>query len=157
MKKQTWQQLIDRSIQVKIRVQPRWFCPSLHHVEVQFGDNPQTFHFSGTQAHCENILTMLSAMPKPETQLDHDTYFEKGRHQAQTDEIAGKSTLSPYPPHSSAHRWWTRGYAYASRLFRAIAAEEQLRKLRGEQLKRKLRAEQLKRPSIHDDTTIIDS
>lgn len=148
MIKQTWQQLIDRSIQVKIRVQSRWFRSPFCHVEVQFGDNPQTFRFSGTQAHCENILTMLSATPKPETQLDHDLFFEKGRHQAQTDEIAGKSTLSPYPPHSSAHRWWTRGYAYASRLFRAIAAEEKLRKLQ---------AKQFSQPNIHDDMTIIDS
>lgn len=126
--KTTWQALIERSIQVKVRTQSRWFAPPLHHIEVKLGDNPQVFQFSGTEEHCATILKLLACTPKTTDPIECDLVFRKGEKQAQSDATMGKSSASPYAIHTAAHLWWTRGYNHAARLFRAIAAEDALRK-----------------------------
>lgn len=49
-----------------------------------------------------------------------DGWFQAGALAA--EEPAGPA--SPYPSGSVADHWWTRGYAYTTRLLRALAAEQ---------------------------------
>lgn len=55
-----------------------------------------------------------------------DRYFREGEIMAERDHRDGTTTICPHE-HQQAIRWWTRGYAYQSRLLRVIDAEAQLK------------------------------
>ena len=53
-----------------------------------------------------------------------DTIFQEGMQQFEIDESGGVGVDCPYSKRRQLERhWWTRGYAYQARLFRAIKAE----------------------------------
>ena len=55
-----------------------------------------------------------------------DDWFLAGFHVAEQTWGEGPTPLSPYAAGSVAHHWWTRGFAHATRLLRAIEAERSL-------------------------------
>lgn len=56
-------------------------------------------------------------------ELDISCWFEEGGFQAQIDDANHSKSECPFEVGTLRRKWWTRGYAYNARLFRAIEAE----------------------------------
>ena len=54
-----------------------------------------------------------------------ESFFAAGRDAPENSEC-------PYPAGTDADHWWTRGFAYSSRLLRAVRAESELAMLKAQ-------------------------
>jgi len=68
-------------------------------------------------------LSDAGAVMGEATNDEIEKVFSDGCATAVNDEHTGRQNPCPHPSGTLAHHWWTRGYAYYWRTFRALRAE----------------------------------